>query len=79
MQIQILIIADVQPCEKEKFSDDMVERILAGCVGGCGSSLLMEGIKASIRVQSELAEKFPPMFNHILKGVDTDHSNALLI
>jgi hypothetical protein len=79
MQIQILITADINESEKEKFNDEIVECLLAGAIGGCGSSLLMTGLMAKIRVPHPLAEKFPPMFNHILKGVDNDLSNAMLI
>jgi hypothetical protein len=79
MQIQILIVADINDSEKEKMNDELTECIFAGCIGGCGSSLLMTGIKGQIRVSTDLMEKFPPMLNHVLKAVETDQSNAMLL
>jgi hypothetical protein len=79
MQIQVLIIADIDKTHEEKFDQEMVNKILAGAAGGVAASLLMEGLKARIRLPHDLSIMFPPTFSYVLNGVDTDHSNALVI
>lgn len=79
MQIQILVVVDLNSGEQEKCGDELIEKLLASSIGGVAASLLMEGIKGKVRVPTELAEKFPPMFTHTIEAVESDKSNAMLI